>query len=80
MGSSWGSAHDITNDTTPLHDYLVSFYWSTATTTTVGYGDITAGNPWEMSISIVVQLAGLVVYTYSLGSILASLANTALPW
>ena len=65
--------------TLPWHDYLVSFYWSMATTTTVGYGDISAVTTWEMSISIIVQLVGVILYSYCLGCILATLYNTTTP-
>ena len=42
---SWAEEHDVSPHTTPFHDYLISIYWAAATTTTVGYGDISAHTP-----------------------------------
>ena len=39
---SWAVEHKVSSSTTAFHDYLISIYWAAATTTTVGYGDISA--------------------------------------
>lgn len=42
---SWAKEHNVAPSTTPFHDYLISIYWAAATTTTVGYGDVSAHTP-----------------------------------
>ena len=39
---SWAMEHNVSPSTTAFHDYLISIYWAAATTTTVGYGDVSA--------------------------------------
>lgn len=42
---SWAMEHNVSPSSTAFHDYLISIYWAAATTTTVGYGDISAHTP-----------------------------------
>ena len=53
--------------------YIVSFYWATATLVCVGYGDIHAYTSLEMFISTFVMIGGTVFYSFILGGISASL-------
>ena len=57
------------------YQYIVSLYWATATTTTVGYGDIRAHTDFERVYATFVMIIGVVAYGYIIASVAASLAN-----
>jgi hypothetical protein len=56
-------------DETCFVKYLYSLYWATVTIMTVGYGDITATNKYEVAFSIVTIFFGCVVFGYILNTI-----------
>lgn len=58
-----------------LYQYVVSLYWATATTTTVGYGDIRAHTHLERAYATVIMVCGVVAYGYLTASVTASLVN-----
>ena len=53
----------------------MSLYWATATTTTVGYGDIRAHTDLERAYATFVMIIGVVAYGYIIASVAATLAN-----
>ena len=77
----WGAHHSAisTISTTAVHDYIISLYWSAATTTTVGYGDISPVNELERVFALVVMMVGVLLYGYTLGSLAATITNIRLP-
>lgn len=58
-----------------LYQYTVSLYWATATTTTVGYGDIRAHTHQERAYATVIMVYGVVAYGYLIASVAANMVN-----
>ena len=55
--------------------YIISFYWTITTITTVGYGDISATNLVEMVFSSIMMLIGVVSFSFANGSLASILTN-----
>ena len=51
-----------------LKKYYYSYYWSITTIMTVGYGDITPQNEYEIIFSIFVMIIGCAIYSYNISS------------
>ena len=49
--------------------YVISFYWTLTTLTTVGYGDITALNTLEKIFTLFIMGFGIIIYSYGIGSL-----------
>ena len=49
-------------------NYLISFYWSFQTLTTVGFGDISAHNSIERVVAICCIIIGVGFYSYTIGN------------
>ena len=65
------------NNTIPHYDqvqygYFEALYWAIMTLTTVGYGDISAGNMTEMIYSSIIMIIGAIVYAIILGHVTAA--------
>jgi hypothetical protein len=64
-----------------LHDlkdselYITSFYFVSTTVTTVGYGDITAQNIFEMVLSIIILFVGVMTFSFASGSLSSMITN-----
>ena len=76
---SWATEHEINLNTSSIHNYIISLYWAAATTTSTGYGDITAVNTSERIVALIAMIIGLILYGYILGAIAATIANALLP-
>lgn len=48
--------------------YMISFYWAFQTVSSVGYGDITASDSFEILLSMIVIIVGTGFYSYAIGN------------
>lgn len=55
--------------------YIYSLYWSVTTIVTVGYGDITPQNEYEISVTIIVELLGSALFGYLINVIGLTLSD-----
>ena len=58
-------------DNSNLELYIISFYWTLTTVTTVGYGDITAGTTIERIYNLFIMSFGVLLYSFAIGSLSA---------
>jgi hypothetical protein len=55
--------------------YVTSFYFTTTTVLTVGYGDISAVNSYEKLICILLMIIGVISFSFATGSLSSIIAN-----
>lgn len=55
--------------------YIVSFYWTITTITTVGYGDISANNRWERIFCSLMMVIGVIAFGFANGSLFSILSS-----
>ena len=53
----------------PAHQYIMSYYFTVTTITTVGYGDISANGPTEQLLSIFLMIGGVLMFSFATGSL-----------
>jgi hypothetical protein len=60
---SWITASGLI-DSTNTEIYIASIYWAAVSIYTVGYGDITSQNNFELVCNIIILFFGITLYTY----------------
>jgi len=55
--------------------YIMSFYYIVTTTSTVGYGDLSASTTIERIFCIIIMLAGVTAFTFISGALSSILSN-----
>ena len=65
---TWLSVHNLLEEKM-IDQYLYSFYWSSVTILTVGYGDFTAVNITEVTFSIFTIFFGCGLFAYFINSV-----------
>jgi hypothetical protein len=55
--------------------YVTSFYYTTTTILTVGYGDITAVNLYEKLLCIVLMIIGVISFSFATGALSSIISN-----
>ncbi|EQC38596.1 hypothetical protein SDRG_04299 [Saprolegnia diclina VS20] len=72
--TGWVSNQKLQNDTL-YAKYVNAFYWSIMTMTTVGYGDVCAGNTQERAFAIFAMVIGAWIFAYGITNVVATVAN-----
>ena len=55
--------------------YVTSFYYTTTTILTVGYGDITAINLYEKLLCIILMIIGVISFSFATGALSSIISN-----
>lgn len=55
--------------------YIYSLYWAVSTIVTVGYGDITPQNEYEVLVTIFIELLGSALFGYLINVIGATMSE-----
>ncbi|CAD8172446.1 unnamed protein product [Paramecium pentaurelia] len=68
FSNSWIQQQHL-EDSPLFHKYGYSYYWATATMVTVGYGDVTPQNIYEVICAIIMIFFASVVFAFSINAI-----------
>ena len=71
--NTWVYKRNITASS-PVYQYLVAFYWSVQTVTTVGFGDVGTASIAEMILSVLWMFLGVGFYSFVMGNVSSMMA------
>ncbi len=71
----WLSIGRMNPELDEIDNYILAFYWTITTLTTIGYGDITPNTNAQYLYTMGVQLMGVAVFGYIIGNVTSVLAN-----
>ena len=66
---------EIYDSMSPEELYLTSFYFTTTTVTTVGYGDMSGNTPIEKMFCIIIMIIGVISFSLASASLTSLLSN-----
>jgi len=73
---NWMDAYDSElRDAASFDQYVASLYWSFATISTIGYGDVGPVNHEERIYTIFVAICGVILFAFSMGNVTNCLQN-----
>lgn len=74
-GAGWTSNTGAVDEMSPQQRYVVAVYWTVATMSSVGYGDVHATTDFEKFFALSVMLLGTLLYSCYIATSAASIAN-----
>mmetsp|Transcript_64725 Transcript_64725/g.204358 ORF Transcript_64725/g.204358 Transcript_64725/m.204358 type:complete len:1065 (-) Transcript_64725:60-3254(-) len=75
--TNWVLYYSFVDETSSVWSrYMLSMYWSTATLTTLGYGDVVPTTDWERAYCLMAAVIGASMYGYVIGGV-SSIINGA---
>ena len=71
---TWVAKRDVQHRSSS-YQYLVAFYWSIQTITTVGFGDVPTASVLEMLLSLLWMILGVGFYSFVMGNFSSMIAS-----
>ncbi len=71
---TWVAKRGVASRSAP-YQYLLAFYWSVQTITTVGFGDVPTASSLEMLLSLLWMLLGVGFYSFVMGNFSSMIAS-----